>query len=116
MARHKGPVLVDTNSILESWRTGLWRALVGGYVVETVEDCVIETQTGYQNRAPERWIDQADLRAGLAAVHTVTPTEHARAALRDPMFAMLDTGERALWAHALSRSDAWLLCGPDKAS
>jgi hypothetical protein len=28
----------------------------------------------------------------------------------------LDTGERALWAHALTRTDAWILCGPDRAS
>jgi len=28
----------------------------------------------------------------------------------------LDVGERSLWAHALTRSDAWVLCGPDKAS
>ena len=28
----------------------------------------------------------------------------------------LDAGEQMLWAHALSRSDAWVLCGPDKAS
>ena len=29
---------------------------------------------------------------------------------------MLDEGEKALWAHALARPDAWVLCGPDKAS
>ena len=28
----------------------------------------------------------------------------------------LDDGERHLIAHALSRADTWLLCGPDKAS
>ena len=28
----------------------------------------------------------------------------------------LDLGERCLWAHALTRADAWVLCGPDKAS
>ena len=37
MARHAGPVLVDTNIILESYRVGSWRALAGGYNVETVE-------------------------------------------------------------------------------
>jgi hypothetical protein len=26
------------------------------------------------------------------------------------------SGERALWAHALTRDDDWVLCGPDKAS
>jgi hypothetical protein len=29
---------------------------------------------------------------------------------------MLDNGEKALWAHAIARPDAWVLCGPDKAS
>ena len=45
VARRHGPVLVDTNVILESRRVGSWRALTGGYRVETVEDCVTETQT-----------------------------------------------------------------------
>ena len=66
MARHAGPVLVDTNIILESYRVGSWRALAGGYNVETVEECVDETQS--------------------------------------------------LWAHARKRDDAWILCGPDRAS
>ncbi len=46
MVRHRGTVLVDTNVILEAHRTGFWPALTGGYGVETVEDCVTETQTG----------------------------------------------------------------------
>jgi hypothetical protein len=54
MARHRGPVLVDTNVILECWRVGAWKALSSGYAVETVEDCVIETQTGYQRRRAEQ--------------------------------------------------------------
>jgi hypothetical protein len=58
MARHRGPVLVDTNVILECWRINAWRALAGGYREETVEDCVIETQTGYQRRRPEQQIDR----------------------------------------------------------
>ena len=40
-------VLVDTNVIIEAHRTAAWAALVGAYGVETVEDCVTETQTGY---------------------------------------------------------------------
>ena len=62
MARHHGPVLVDTNVILECWRVGAWRALAGGYRVETVEDCVIETQTGFQRRT----IRAADRQCGAA--------------------------------------------------
>ena len=41
-------VLVDTNVMIEAHRTRAWPALAGGYSVETVEDCVTETQTGFQ--------------------------------------------------------------------
>lgn len=115
MARHYGPVLVDTNVILESHRVGSWRALTGGYRVETVEDCVTETQTGFQRRRPERRIDAGQLRASLAAVHPVANRERAELAVRVSDIA-LDRGEASLWAHALHRTDAWVLCGPDKAS
>jgi hypothetical protein len=116
MARHRGPVLVDTNVILECWRIGSWKALSSGYAVETVEDCVIETQTGYQRRRAEQQIDRAALVASLAAVHKVSDTARAGAAVREPLFAYLDPGEASLWAHALTRDDAWVLCGPDTAS
>ena len=115
MARQRGPVLVDTNAILESFRVGSWRALSGGYAVETVEDCIIETQTGFQRRSPEMQIDEAELRATLQALHPVIDAQRAIVAVRAPDIA-LDVGERSLWAHALTRNDAWVLCGPDKAS
>jgi hypothetical protein len=116
MARHRGPVLVDTNVILECWRIGAWKALTGGYAVETVEDCVIETQTGYQRRRAEQQIDRAALLASLSAVHKVSDSERAAAAVRNVLFSYLDVGEQSLWAHTLARSDAWVLCGPDTAS
>ena len=115
MARHSGPVLVDTNAILECFRVGSWRALASGYAVETVEDCVTETQTGFQRRRPELQIDAAELRASLKAVHPVDDAQRAVVLVHAPDIA-LDIGERSLWAHALTRSDAWVLCGPDKAS
>ena len=115
MARHLGPVLVDTNVILEAYRVESWRALAGGYSVETVEDCVTETQTGFQRRRPERRIDARELRASLGAVYSVGDLERAELAVRVHDIA-LDIGEASLWAHALNRNDAWVLCGPDKAS
>jgi hypothetical protein len=115
MARHRGPVLVDTNAILECFRVGSWRALAGGCRVETVEDCVTETQTGFQRHRAELQIDAVQLRASLKAVHPVVDAERAVVAVRAPDIA-LDVGERSLWAHALTRSDEWVLCGPDKAS
>jgi hypothetical protein len=115
MARHTGPVLVDTNVILECFRVGSWRALSGGYGLETVEDCVTETQTGFQRRRPEAQIEVGLLRASLTAVQPVGDAERAVVALSAPDIA-LDIGEQSLWAHALSRKDGWVLCGPDKAS
>jgi hypothetical protein len=116
MPRHTGPILVDTNVILETWRVGSWRALAGGYSVETVEDCVTETQTGFQRRRPEQRIHAAALRQSLAQVHGVTQGHLAAAIVRDEGISFLDVGERSLWAHALTRADAWVLCGPDRAS
>ena len=115
MARHHGPVFVDTNVILESRHTGSWRALPGGYHVETVEDCVTETQTGNQRRRPERRTDRHELRKSLAAVHRVTDRKRAELAVRVPNIA-LDRGESSLWAHAVHRNDSEILCGPDTAS
>ena len=115
MPRHRGPVLVDTNAILESHRVGSWRALSSGYGVETVEDCVTETQTGFQRRRSEQQIDLGALRTSLAAVHDVDNAARAVVAVQATDIA-LDIGEQSLWAHALTRSDSWILCGPDKAS
>jgi hypothetical protein len=116
MARHQGVVLTDTNVIIECWRTASWKALVGAYRVETVQMCEIETQTGAQNRRPEDRIDPQALRDTLKAVHVVTDAERARAILADDQVRFLDAGELMLWAHAMTRNDAWVLCGPDKAS
>jgi hypothetical protein len=115
MARHTGPVLVDTMTILDTHKDGTWGALSGGYAVETVEDCVMETQTGFQRRNPEENIDPVQLRKELKAVHNVSDLERANVLLNSDGIA-LDLGEQSLWAHALTRKDAWVLCGPDKAS
>lgn len=112
---HETALLVDTNTIIESHRTGSWQALVGGYRVETVELCVMETQTGFQLRRPEQSIVAGELRASLSAVHHVGDGERAELLVRIQGIA-LDRGEEALWAHALGRDDGWFLCGPDKAS
>ena len=115
MVRHRGSVLVDTNVILEAYRTDSWRALTGGYRVETVEECVTETQTGFQLRRREEQIDQGELRERLGAVHAVDRLARAVLAVRIGNLA-LDEGEACLWAHALARNDDWILCGPDRAS
>ncbi len=103
--RHLGPVLVDTNVILECHRVGLWRAFVGGYQVETVEECVTETQTGFQRRREHQQIDEQKLRAKLTEVRPVTEQERAELSVMVPDI-ILDKGEVSLWAHAASRDDA----------
>ncbi len=115
VVRPGATVLADTNVIIEAHRTGTWAALVGAYVVETVEDCVAETQTGYQARTREHWIDVGDLKASLGAVHEVSDRERAELAVQIGGIA-LDRGEESLWAHALGRTGSWFLCGPDRAS
>ena len=113
--KHDSTVLVDTNVILEAHLVRAWRALTGGYRVETVEECVAETQTGFQRRQPEQQIDVRELRASLEAVHSVGNRELAELKIKAHDIA-LDRGEESLWAHALGRGDNWILCGPDKAS
>ena len=108
-------VLVDANVVIEAYRTATWPILAGAYSIETVEDCVTETQTGYQHRPREQWIDVAELRQSLNEVHEVTDVERAELAVRIGGIA-LDCGEESLWAHALGRSGTWFLSGPDRAS
>ncbi len=115
MTRRSNPLLVDTNVILEAFRTGSWKALTGAYGVETVETCVIETQTGFQKRRRELQIDETELRAKLVGVHKVTDVQRAAVLVRGHGI-NLDPGELDLWAHAMTRMDAWILCGPDTAS
>ena len=86
------PVLVDTNVIIESHRVGAWKALAGGYWVETVEDCLTETQTGFQWRRREESIVVGALRGTLAAEHAVGDRERAELAVRVAGIA-LDRGE-----------------------
>ena len=74
-----------------------------------------ETQTGFQRRRREQQIDQRELRERLGAVHAVDRLARAGLAVRIGNLA-LDEGEACLWAHALTRGDDWILCGPDRAS
>ena len=117
MARFAGTVLVDTNCIIEAHRVSAWRALSSGYRLETVEKVVEETHPGFQRRDPAQQIDQAQLRASLAAIHAVERAQEMRLRLTLLDHDIdLDAGEFALWAHMPDRDDVWLLCGPDKAS
>ena len=76
--RREGSVLVDTNPIIEAWRVNAWRAAAAATRPETVEECVIETQTGFQKRRQEQQIDRDTLLERLK-VHTVSKVERAAA-------------------------------------
>jgi predicted nucleic acid-binding protein len=116
MARRGDSVLVDTNAIIEAHRCRVLAALGGALWLETVERCVAELHTGAHKRPAAQRIVQASLDAVLAKVHEVSERERAEVLMRDAQMSWLDAGERDLWAHALTRSDAWVLCGPDAAS
>ena len=113
VTRNQARVLVDTMVILESHRVGSWRALTSRYKVETVEDCVIETQTGFQRH---QMIDAKELRESLSAIHSVDDGERADLTMRMSDNLELHIGEESLWAHAVRRNDDWVFCGPDRAS
>jgi hypothetical protein len=106
-------VLVDTNVIIESHFRSCWAALVGAYRVQTAEQCIVESLTGRHDWNGKRPTEPR-LRQSFDAIHPVSAVELAEVAIRGG--SALDPGEQALWAHALARKDAWILCGPDRAS
>lgn len=114
MPRFSGSVLLDNNAIGDAVDLGVWRGLLGAYTgqLETVTE--VEGEAGsYFRRKP----DSAELMASMAKLRVHDVTAQERAALNVRLDGMtLDAGERDLWAHASQRDDAWILCGPDKAS
>jgi len=83
----------------------------------TVEKVIEETQTGYQNRSPERTIDAAKLRASFHHVEAITELERADFIL-NYNGVHLDDGERdlAIYALRLPAVPVWYLNSPDRAS
>jgi len=109
-------VLVDTNVILEAHQTACWIPLANYFALHTVAKVVEETQTGYQNRDPEHWIDEAVLRGQLSHVESITEIQRVTFNMthRHPT---LDAGERDLLIYAETlAAPAWLLNSPDMAA
>ena len=67
----KDRVFVDTNVILEAFRTGCWAAICERYAVETVEKCIEEALTGDPTEPGRVDVPAEDLIKGLAARHAV---------------------------------------------
>ena len=114
MARARGPILLDNNAIGDAVDLGVWKALLGAYngQLETVDEVGSEAGTYFRQQD-----DSQELMAtlGKLKIHPVTGLERAK--LAEALEGVtLDAGERDLWAHARERKDAWILCGPDKAS
>jgi len=91
--RTGGLVLVDTNVIIEAHRKGTWSVLSRGYQLETMEECVTETKTGFKLRRKEQDIDAGQLHGTLAADHAVSEREVVELDIKVAGTA-LDLGER----------------------
>lgn len=108
-------LLVDTNIIIEAFRTRYWKALCGHFSVETVEACYQEALAGDPLRPGYVKVDANELASGLRAQHKVSELELVQLDLQLPAAGTLDAGERHLLAHGLTRSDAWLASCADRA-
>jgi len=91
-------VFVDTNVIVEAFRTNCWTALSQRYDLETVEECVNETQRGNPARSTYVLVELATLQSTLSKIHQVTKREIDMLVIAYPSCAFLDDGEKHLWA------------------
>ena len=108
-------LLVDTNIIIEAFRTRCWKALCGHFSVETVETCWQEALAGDPLRPNYVTVNAKELNAGLKARHKVSDLERIQLSLQLPAAGTLDAGERDLLAHGMTRSDAWIASCADRA-
>ena len=108
-------VLVDTNIIIEAFRTRCWKALTAYYQVETAEKCCEEALTGDRRRPGYVEVDTRILKEKLV-IHRVESLEQAALVLTCPDVDALDAGERHLFAHAHKRTDAWIATCADRAA
>ncbi len=106
---------MDTNIIIEAFRTRCWKALTSYYRVETVEKCCEEALTGDRLRPGYVEVEVKVLKEKLT-INRVESMEQAALALTCPDVDALDAGERHLFAHAHGRSDAWIATCADRAA
>jgi hypothetical protein len=84
--------------------------------LETVEKCIEETQTGFQNREPEQTIDSTELRNSLNHIYDISATDVLKFVLDNESASTIDDGELHLLIHASHREDSWIVSSPDKAA
>ncbi|MBV2090309.1 MAG: hypothetical protein K1562_03310 [Candidatus Thiodiazotropha sp. (ex. Lucinisca nassula)] len=98
----KTRVFIDTNIIIEAFRTGCWTAICNKFDIVTVDKCVEEALTGNPDDPGHVHIDRDALLEGLAGRHQVGKLELANLVLSHPSCHGLDDGELHLlaWLHA----------------
>ena len=112
--QNKKNVLIDTNAIIEAHRVKCWNNLTSFFIMETVDECIMESGTGDSTREDYINVDVEHLRKSML-IHKTTQLEKAGFSLKYENADLLDMGERCLMAYALAKKDAWILCSPDKA-
>lgn len=83
--------------------------------METVEKCREEARTGSAYRPGYVRVQEKDLCDRLVA-YQVSDDALSQLTLHSAESALLDPGERHLWAHALDRTDVWVACTADAAA
>jgi hypothetical protein len=107
-------VFLDTNAMIEAFRIHAWSALTGGFRMATVETCCVEAGRGNPNRPGYIAVDVEQVRT-TSLIEQPTAVQLAGLDLRLGGECSLDAGERALLAHLVTRTDAWIVCSPDTA-
>lgn len=105
-------ILVDTMVVIEAHRIGGWKAMANKYKIETVDQCIQELNTGNMQQNNPVYVDTGSLDI---QVNTVNESDRVELRLKCPESANLDPGERDLLAYAMTLSNVFYLCGPDKA-
>jgi hypothetical protein len=114
MLKRGDVVFLDSTAIFEAHRTGIWKHLMGGFQLATVEKCIEEAETGNLAGNPNQ-VDTTELRKKVS-VHRVDEKAVIEAMV-DSNFrlATLDEGEKELLACAHGQEGAWFLSSQDKA-
>jgi len=115
MAGSNRLILVDTNIIIEAVRTECWNGLRGYYRLVTVEKCREEAQSGIARTPGYVVVEDNHLSSGIQIV-AVSNANRALLLTACTEAAVLDCGERDLWAHAYSRGDDWGAVCADQAA
>lgn len=105
---------LDTNVIIECFRTGSWKALAANYNIHTVEEVVRECATRPVDSSSYVEVDINRVRQN-AIIHTVSQKVRANLKLELQSRVSLDAGEEHLLANVVTRKQTWHVVSPDKA-